>query len=112
MLKKLKEIMIIKYVKKMHKTHSDFKNYGIDFDYNLTKEFNKELLVREITRTERLITNKICHINGIFIEVNEDEITEDERFYALNKILVMIDMGLINPHTLSKVKAKNKIERI
>lgn len=96
---------IIKYLKEMQGKHEAFYNYGLCLNYDLTVELNKEVLIRQITTMERLIVNKMHEMlgNHNFIDL-ESPISEEERQFALCKILVLIDAGLIDKYKFTLIK--------
>ncbi len=89
-------------------SHPEVENYGLNCDYNLWIEFNKELLIRNITKMERhtIFNLNLLRQNPIDVNMdlqsfcNVDMITEIEREYALAKIATMIELGLLNKLTL------------
>lgn len=91
------------YIKKMKATHEAFENYGLDFDYKNYVQFNKEKLIRQFVGFERLIQRKMFEVHGLPFEFDESEPTEAERFYAQCKILVFVEMGLLNKENLEPV---------
>lgn len=96
---------IIKYLNEMKEKHEAFYNYGLCLNYDLTVKFNKEFLIRQITTMERLIINKMREMlgNQNFIDL-ESPISEEERQFALCKILVLIDAGVIDKHKFTLIK--------
>lgn len=94
------------YLKRMKKTHEAFSNYGLSLDYKTYMEFNKEILVRKIVQSERLIEQKNKEINGVICDFDNSEITEAERIKAFNKILVLIDQGILNKESLNVIDGR------
>ena len=96
------------YITEMKERHEAFKNYGLDFDFNLWIEFNHEKLVREvadsITIEELENMSEFFQINGL---ENYKEVSGLWRYYRLIaefKIKKMIKLGLINKLNYLKVE--------
>jgi hypothetical protein len=108
MFKKIKEFMKnkkdLEYIKNISINHPEIENYGLNCDTKLYVEFNKEKLIRQFVGFERLIQNKMSEVCGINVPYNESEPSEAERFYAQCKILVFVDMGILNKENLEVIK--------
>lgn len=105
---------LVKYVFKKLKTrkiekifkHPEVENYGLNCDYDLWAEFNREMLVRNITKMERQTLYNMNMLSGVSMAniplldyCNVDMITDFERMYANARIITMIELGLINKYT-------------
>ena len=88
------------YIKRMNETHEAFKNYGLDFDFNLWVELNHEHLVREvaegITIQEFEDMSEFFQINGLENYKEVSGLWRYQRLIAEFKIKKMIKLGLIN----------------
>lgn len=76
-------------------THPETKNYGLDCDYNLWVEFNKEILIRNWIKSSR---NYVV-VQNSFEPPKEYEVdygTEIERKLANAALDELVDGGYIN----------------
>ena len=108
MFKLLKERKITSYLLNMKKRYQkyglkDFNCLGVDFDYNSYVSFNKEKLVREIVKEQRAIDDKRRLISGEPLLDEHREISDEERIFALAKILIMCDDGLVNKTNMERI---------
>lgn len=90
-----------KYVTEMKKRHEAFQNYGMDLDCNAWAQFNKEKLIRDITKAERIIN---IPLKGAFVSLEEIQPVEAERIYAESKINAFIKTGEIHPLTFQPLR--------
>ena len=99
------------YITEMKKRHEAFKNYGLDFDFNLWIEFNRECLIREIAEN---ITIEELNEMSDFFEIsglqNYDYIEPASRMWHYQRLIAefklkkMIKMGMINKLNYLKVE--------
>jgi len=107
MFKKIREFMqnkkVENYLKNVSVNHPEVENFGLNCDTKMYVDFNKEKLIRQFVGFERLIQRKMFEVHGLPFEFDESEPTEAERFYAQCKILVFVEMGLLNKENLEPV---------
>lgn len=96
------------YIKQMNETHEAFKNYGLDFDFNLWVELNREHLIREvaegITIQELSDMSDFFETNGLENYKEVSGLWRYQRLIAEFKIKKMIKNGLINKLNYLKVE--------
>ena len=91
----------MKAFKKLKKifAHPEVENYGLNCDYNLWKEFNKEVLSRSLITIERAIFSQLKVAAGFPPIEYPETFTEVERNYAECKLNILIKSGILNKET-------------
>lgn len=96
------------YIKQMNEKHEAFKNYGLDFDFNLWIELNRENLIREIA--ENITVSEMEDFTDFF-DINRLENYKEvsglwryQRLIAEFKLKKMIKMGMINRLNYTKLE--------
>lgn len=80
-------------------SHPEVENYGLNCDYKLWVEFNKEVLTRALITTERAVYSQMKVANGQPPIEFPPYYNDVEREYAKFKIDMLICSGVINKET-------------
>lgn len=96
------------YITEMKERHEAFKNYGLDFDFNLWIKLNRENLIREIaeniTVSEMEDFTDFFDINGLENYKEVSGLWRYQRLVAEFKLKKMIKMGMINKLNYTKIE--------